>query len=106
MKNKDIIININEHRIVIQKAKYEACIVTSFTIDDKPVKIYKLGKSVDADKKNAPISGCGNRIFIPNDTFFDSDVIAKEYGMTLDELAELKEELIDVLLIGRCEKCR
>lgn len=91
--------------IYVERSSSEVCVVKKLTINGIQIKPYLLGHTKDIEP-NPKVCGCGNRVFIPNYRFFNYKNNALHYGLSPEDMDDLKALLIETLSIGHCPRCR
>lgn len=95
----------NNITVEIERSLTEVCIVKKMVINGIPIRPYELGHLEDIEPEKAIASGCGNRIFIPNESFYH-EKNAERLNISMEDMQDLKELLVELLTIGHCKRCR
>lgn len=81
----------------------EICLASKLKINGINTNMFKLGISMDQDIEEAPPTGCGNRVFVPN---YDlPERVLEEYKISRKDMNSVLKYLEEKLSIGKCKFC-
>lgn len=81
----------------------EICLASKLKINGVNTDMFKLGTSMDKNIEDAPPTGCGNRVFVPN---YDlPNRVLEEYNISKEDMDNVLKYLEEKLSIGKCKFC-
>jgi hypothetical protein len=91
--------------IYIERSPSEICVIKKLIVNGVQERPYIFGHTKDIEP-NVKACGCGNRVFIPNERFFNYKMNALRYNLRPEDMDDLKALLVETLSIGYCPRCR